>query len=54
MAVDWGFAGQVGGIGFGMVFAMLIILAIIIWLVGLILSKIGAGKAETNAKRKGG
>ena len=53
MAVDWGFAWQVGGIGFGMVFAMLIILAIIIWLVGLILSKIGAGKAEADVKRKG-
>ena len=53
MVVDWGFAGQVGGIGFGMVFALLIILAVIIWLVGLILNKVGAGKAEANVKRKG-
>jgi len=53
MVVNWGFAGQVGGIGFGMVFGLLIILAVIVWLVGLILNKIGAGKAETNVERKG-
>ena len=34
MAVDWGLAGQVGGAGFGMVFALLIILAVVIWLTG--------------------
>jgi len=53
MAVDWGFAGQVGGVGFGLVFVVLILLAVAIWLVGLILSKIGAGKAEAEEKKKG-
>jgi Na+-transporting methylmalonyl-CoA/oxaloacetate decarboxylase gamma subunit len=53
MAVDWGFAGQVGGIGFGAVFVLLIILGVVIWLVGLILNKIGAGKSETSEKGKG-
>ena len=53
MAVDWGFAGQIGGIGFGLVFAVLIILALAIWLVGLVLSRIGAGKTETDDKKKG-
>jgi len=53
MVIDWGFAGQIGGFGFGLVFAVLIILAIVIWLVGLILSKIGAGKAEAEDKEKG-
>ena len=52
MAVDWGFAGQVGGVGFGMVFALLIILAIVIWVVGLILNRIGTGKAEAGDKKK--
>ncbi len=52
MAVDLGFAGQIGGIGFGLVFAVLIILALAIWLTGLVLSKIGTGKAEVNNKRK--
>jgi Na+-transporting methylmalonyl-CoA/oxaloacetate decarboxylase gamma subunit len=52
MTVDWGFAGQIGGIGFGLVFAVLIILALVIWLTGLVLGKIGTGKAEVNNKRK--
>ena len=52
MTVDWGFAGQIGGIGFGLVFAVLIILALAIWLTGLVLSRIGTGKAEVNNKRK--
>ncbi len=52
MAVDWGFAGQVGGVGFGMVFALLIILAIVIWVVGLILSRTGTSKAESGDKKK--
>ena len=53
MAVDWSFAGQIGGIGFGFVFAVLIILALAIWLTGLVLSKIGTGKAEADDKKKG-
>ncbi len=53
MAVDWGFAGQVAGIGFGAVFAVLIILAVAIWLVGLVLTKIGSGKGEIGGEKKG-
>ena len=53
MAVDWGFAGQIGGFGFGLVFVVLIILALAIWLVGMVLSKIGAGKTEAGDKKKG-
>ncbi len=52
MGVDWGFAGQIGGFGFGLVFAVLIILALAIWLVGLILSKITTGKGEAGDKKK--
>jgi Na+-transporting methylmalonyl-CoA/oxaloacetate decarboxylase gamma subunit len=32
--VDWAFAGKVGGVGFGLVFAVLIILALALWGVG--------------------
>jgi len=53
MAIDWGFAGQIGGIGFGFVFLVLIVLAVAIWLVGLVLSKIRPGKDETGGKSKG-
>ena len=53
MAVDWGFAGQIGGIGFGLVFAVLIILALAIWLTGLILRSVGAAKPEAGEEKKG-
>ncbi|MFC2071561.1 OadG family protein [Chloroflexota bacterium] len=53
MAVDWGFAGQVGGVGFGTVFALLIILGVVIWLTGLVFGKISTGKAEANNEKKG-
>jgi Na+-transporting methylmalonyl-CoA/oxaloacetate decarboxylase gamma subunit len=53
MGVDWGFAGQIGGFGFGLVFVVLIILALAIWLTGLILSRITAGKGEASNKEKG-
>lgn len=41
MGIDWSLAGQIGGIGFGLVFVVLTVLALAIWLVGLVLSKIG-------------
>ncbi len=53
MAVDWGLAGQIGGMGFGIVFAVLIILAVAIWLTGRVISKIGISKGETNDRKKG-
>ena len=53
MTVDWGFAGQIGGIGFGLVFAVLIILALAIWLTGLIVNKISTGQVEAGSQKKG-
>ncbi len=53
MGIDWAFAAQVGGVGFGMVFALLIILSVVIWLTGLVLTKISIGKGETGDKEKG-
>lgn len=51
--IDWAFAGKIGGIGFGMVFAVLVILAVVLWLAGLIFKKIEAGKEETGDDKKG-
>ncbi len=51
--VDWGQAWQIGGVGFGVVFAILIILAIVIWLVGLVLSKISVSEGEIKDKKEG-
>ena len=55
MAIDWTWAEafEIGLIGFFSVFGVLIILAIAIWLVGFILSKIGAGEAEAEEEKKG-
>ena len=53
MGVDWAFAGQVGGVGFGMVFGLLIILAICIWLTGLVVNKTSAAKNKTDDTKKG-
>jgi len=50
MGVDWGYAGQVGGVGFGMVFALLIILALVIWTIGVLLNKRRAGKDKAKAE----
>ncbi len=51
MGVDWGLAGQIGAIGFGLVFVVLTVLALAIWLVGLVLSKIGSGRGETGNRK---
>ncbi len=53
MEVEWGRALQIGGVGFGIVFLVLIILAIAIWLAGLVISRIGIGKDETGDSKKG-
>ena len=53
IAVDWGQAWQVGGIGFATVFVLLIILAVVIWLTGLVLGKISMGKSKTDDENRG-
>ena len=53
MGVDWGFAGQIGGAGFGMVFALLIILAVVIWLTGRLVKKTDGTKNQNDDNQKG-
>ena len=53
MEVPWAQAIQIGGVGFGTVFALLIILALVIWLTGLVLGKISMRKSETDDKKRG-
>ncbi len=53
MGVDWGLAGLIGGISFGTVFALLVILAVVIRLTGLVVSKITTSKDETGNTKKG-
>ena len=49
MGIDWGLALQVGGIGFGMVFVLLVILALVVQLTGLATTKASGNKNKTNA-----
>ena len=42
MEINWAEALKVGGIGFGMVFAVLALLAVAIWLIGLLMMKLDA------------
>jgi len=44
MAIDWGEAVQIGLVGFGVVFLVLVILAVAIWISGLVLRKIESKK----------
>jgi Na+-transporting methylmalonyl-CoA/oxaloacetate decarboxylase gamma subunit len=53
MAIDWGFAGQVGGAGFGMVFALLIILAVVIWLTGRLFNRTQSAGSKDDDSKKG-
>ena len=51
MGVDWGFAGQIGGFGFGLVFVVLLILAAAIWVVGFVVHKASTGKSEAEEQK---
>jgi len=52
MEVDWAQAWQIGVIGFGLVFAVLIILALTMWLTGRLLGKIGGGTDAAGKKQE--
>jgi Na+-transporting methylmalonyl-CoA/oxaloacetate decarboxylase gamma subunit len=49
MTTIWGEASLVAGIGFGTVFLVLIILAVITWLIGLIFQRIKRGQEKAKA-----
>jgi Na+-transporting methylmalonyl-CoA/oxaloacetate decarboxylase gamma subunit len=50
MGVDWGEALRIGGSGFGLVFVVLIILAVAISLIGLAVRRINRDKANSTEK----
>lgn len=49
MTTIWGEAGRVAGIGFGTVFLVLVILAVITWLIGLIFQRVKRGQEKAQA-----
>jgi len=44
--VNWAEAFEIGGIGFGLVFLVLVILAVVIWITGLWLKRHGDEEEE--------
>lgn len=51
--VDWGLAVETGATGFGLVFAVLLILAVVVWIVGLLVKKLAPAKPERRDGKKG-
>ncbi len=52
MEASWIQAVQVGVIGFSTVFVVLVILAVVIWLTGLVVNRTSAGKNKTDKTEK--
>ncbi len=52
MTINWGEAGLLAGRGFGTVFLILIILAVVTWLVGFVFQRVNKGqkKAKSSAE----
>ena len=50
MEVDWGYALQVGGIGFGTVFLVLVILAVAITIIGLATRRLNRSRNNDTTK----
>ena len=51
MEVDWGYAVRIGGIGFGTVFLVLVVLAAVISIIGLAAKR--SSRNKENAAQKG-
>ena len=49
---DWGDAWQMAGVGFGVVFLVLIILAVAIWITGIVIKKIEDRDKAKEAEEK--
>jgi len=49
MSANWGEALQIAGKGFGTVFLILIILAVVTWLVGLVFQRIKANREKAES-----
>ena len=52
MEIDWAQAWQVSGIGFGLVFVVLAILALVTWLVSLVINRNGGDNNKTESKKE--
>ena len=54
MAVDWARAFEIGGTGFGTVFLVLVILAVVIFLIGRGVKRMNRDKDKVDSKTNSG
>ena len=54
MVIDWGEAVRIGLVGFGVVFFILVLLAVAIWLNGIVARKMESKKEEPAAAKADG
>ena len=52
MEINWVEAWQISGIGFGLVFVILAILAVVTWLLNVLLNKNSCDNDETKARKE--
>jgi len=52
MEIDWAQAWQVGGIGFGLVFVVLAILAVVTWLVSWVINRNNGSDEDETRKEE--
>jgi Na+-transporting methylmalonyl-CoA/oxaloacetate decarboxylase gamma subunit len=52
MEIDWAQALQIGSIGFGLVFAILFILAVVTWLASFIINRNVSSDDETATQKE--
>jgi Na+-transporting methylmalonyl-CoA/oxaloacetate decarboxylase gamma subunit len=45
--IDWALVGEIAGGGYGLCILVLVILALVIWIIGLVVKKTTKAKAET-------
>jgi len=50
--IDWGLTGKIAGGGFLMVFAILAILALLVWIAGLGVRRFQRGRSKSEEKRQ--
>jgi len=52
IGIDWGLAAKIAGGGFGMVFLILAILALVVWLTSLGVRKFSKGSSRSEEKKQ--
>jgi len=50
LETDWAQAWEIGGLGFGLVFAVLMALALAMWLTGKVLARFNKGEDEEEGR----